>query len=131
VNLTQLRFGFLSIIVMFASGCATGTAIVTGNARAAIAPEQVRIYLQAPADFEVIGIVNASSDAGLTEQGSVDYAIDELKKQAAKIGANGVLLESTGEKTTSTLISVSPGNLLAVPIKAKTVQGKAIFVRRR
>jgi hypothetical protein len=54
---------------------------------------------------------------------SQDYAVQELKNQAAKLGAKGVLLESTGEKTTS----VVSGGTLAIPIKAKTVSGKAIF----
>jgi len=31
----------------------------------------------------------------------MDYAIDELKKQAAKLGANGVLLVSSGDETTT------------------------------
>lgn len=71
--------------------------------------------------FEVIGLVSASSDAGMTEQGSLDYAIEELKKQAAKLGANGVLLVSSGESTTGFV-----GNVAVI---AKTVQGKAIFVK--
>ena len=98
--------------------------------RAPITPEQVTIYLEPPADFEVVGLVNASSDAGWTEQGSVNYAIQELKEQAAKLGANGVLLVSTGERTTTTFIA-SGSVLLPVPVTAKTVQGRAIFVKKR
>ena len=67
--------------------------------------------------------MNASSDAGWTEQGSLDYAIQELKNQAAKLGANGVLVETTGERTSSYVT----GNSYAIPITAKTVTGKAIF----
>ena len=118
------------LIVLILGGCASGSAIVTGTARAPITPEQVTIYLEPPAEFEVVGLVNASSDAGWTEQGSVDYAIQELKEQAAKLGANGVLLVSTGERTTTTFIA-SGSVLLPVPVTAKTVQGRAIFVKKR
>ena len=117
-----------SLAVLF--GCATGSAIVTGAARAPLTPEQVSIYLEPPADFEIIGLVNASSDAGWTEQGSLDYAVKELKEQAAKLGANGVLLASSGERTETIVGGAGTGYLYAVPVTAKTVQGKAIFVKR-
>jgi hypothetical protein len=87
----------------------------------------VKIYLEPPATFEVIGLVDASSDAGWTDQGSLNYAIEELKKQAGKLGANGVLLVSSGETTTG----VVSGKNYAIPVTGKTVQGKAIFVKER
>ena len=104
---------FLCVGVLTLAACATGSAIVTGNARDPVAPDQVKIYLDPPASFETIGLVSASSDAGITQQWSSEYAMAELKKQAAKLGANGVLLVSSGVNTTN----------------AKTVQGKAIFVK--
>lgn len=119
----------LAPAVLAIAACATGSAIVTGNTSAPVAPEQVRIYLEPPAAFEVIGLVNASSDAGWTEQGSLDYAIEELKKQAAKVGANGVLLVSSGEKTSTIVGGQGTGYVYAIPVTAKTVQGRAIFVK--
>jgi len=118
------------LLLLTLGGCASGSAIVTGTVRAPITPQQVTIYLEPPAEFEVIGLVNASSDAGWTEQGSVDYAIQELKEQAAKLGANGVLLGPTGERTTTTYIA-SGSVLYPMPVTAKTVQGRAIFVKKR
>jgi hypothetical protein len=113
------RSGVLLLIfaVLAITACASGSAIVMGTKRASIAPEQVTLYLDPPAAFEVIGLVSASSDAGLTEQSSLDYAIKELKKQAASLGANGVIVVSTNNTATA----VAGGY-------AKTVQGKAIFV---
>lgn len=119
----------LALAVLAIGACASGSAIVTGNTRAPIALEQVKIYLDPPAEFEVIGLVSASSDAGWTEQGSQDYAVKELKKQAAKLGANGVLLGSSGEKTTTAVGGYGTGYFYAIPVTAKTVQGKAIFVK--
>src|SRR5690349_1117867 len=118
----------LALIVLAIAACASGSAIVTGTRRDPVEPETVKIYLEPPTDFEVIGLVNASSDAGWTAQGSLDYAIKELKKQAAKLGANGVLIVSSGE-TTSTIVSGTGQNTYSIPVTAKTVQGKAIFVK--
>lgn len=119
------------LVVLMLVGCASGSTIVTGTPRAPIAPERVRIYLDPPESSEVIGLVSASSDAGWTEQGSVDHAIQELKKQAAKVGANGVLLVSTGEKTSTVIGGVGTPFVHAVPVTAKTVQGRAILVHER
>jgi len=127
---TKLGFALVaaaSLLLLIA--CASGSSIVTGTTRTPLPPEQVKIYLEPPANFEVIGLVNASSDAGWTEQGSQDYAINELKTQAAKLGANGVLLIATGERTTTAVGGFGTGYFYAIPVTAKTVQGKAIFVK--
>jgi uncharacterized protein YbjQ (UPF0145 family) len=65
---------------------------------------------------------------GGREQGSQNYAIEELKKQAAKLGANGVLLTITGEKTTTIIGGYGTGVLYAVPVTAQTLSGRAIYV---
>ena len=119
-----LKSTILVFVVATLTACASGSAIVTGNARTPVAPQSVKLYLEPPSKFEVIGLVNATSDAGWTEQGSLDYAVAELKKQASKIGANGVLLISSGE----TITGFISGRTYAVPVTGKTVQGKAIFV---
>ncbi|MBV1914988.1 MAG: hypothetical protein KUG72_06350 [Pseudomonadales bacterium] len=120
-------FLLISLIIIL-NACASGSSIVTGPTRAPILFSEVKLYLDAPANYETIGIVKASSDAGWTEQGSQDYAVDELKKQAARLGANGVLLTTTGEKT-SAIIGTNPnGTTYAIPVSAQTVTGKAIYV---
>jgi hypothetical protein len=116
------------LCALILSGCASGSAIVTGAKRAPLTHGQVKLYLEAPSSYEVIGLVSASSDAGWTEQGSQDYAVQELKKQAAKLGANGVLLESAGERTSTAVGGYGTGYFYAIPVTAKTVSGKAIYV---
>jgi hypothetical protein len=103
----------LTFAILTLTACASGSAIVTGTKRPPIAVESVKLYPDPPADFEVIGVISAISGAGLTEQGSVDYAVAELKHQAAMLGANGILIVSTGG---------GGGH-------GKTVEGKAIFVK--
>ena len=118
---------FLVIASAVLASCASGTALVTGVQRPAMDPAEVVIYTEAPADYEVIGIVTASSEAGWTEQGDLNYAVAELKKQAAKIGANGVILESVGTSSSGGVITY--GAFIAD--SAKNVSGKAIYVPGR
>ncbi|MDE5580151.1 MAG: hypothetical protein K2I95_01855 [Treponemataceae bacterium] len=106
------------------SSCASGTALVTGTQRSATNADEVVIYTEAPEKYEVIGIVTASSDFGWTEQGDLNYAVAELKKQAAKIGANGIILESVSTTNSGGVISYG----VYIPVTAKNVSGKAIYV---
>lgn len=114
----------LSLFSFLIFSCASGTVLVTGTQRPATNADEVVVYTEAPEKYEVIGIVTASSDAGWTAQGSLDYAIAELKKQAAKIGANGVIVESVGTSNSGGVIMYG----IFVPATTKNVSGKAIFV---
>lgn len=113
-----------SLISLIISSCASGTALVTGTQHPATSPESVILYTEPPANYEVIGIVTASSDSEWTDQGSLDYTLTELKKQAAKIGANGILLEDVTQTTTGGVYSYG----MYVPSTSQNLSGKAIYV---
>ena len=83
----------------YRSGCATGTTLVTGVKRDATNFEQVKIYHTPPANYEVIAVVKASADTGWSDQEILDMAVEEVKKQAAKVGANGIILEKMGKES--------------------------------
>lgn len=115
---------FLAIAAI--AGCAEGTTIVTGEKRAAISPELVKLYSEAPQTaYQVIAIVKASSGNGWTDQQSTDYAIDELKNQAAAVGANGVILGQVGSQTGGFIMS----GYSAIPYDEQTISGQAIYVK--
>jgi len=118
------------VIIFLLSSCATGSYIITGQKRDPIDPSLVKLYTTAPENYEVIGIVNASSDSGWTQQGDMDYAVSELKKQAATLGANGILLTGTGESTSSTVGSYSNGVAYSISSTAQTIAGQAIYVTK-
>ncbi|GAB6098098.1 hypothetical protein JCM14469_43540 [Desulfatiferula olefinivorans] len=111
-------------------GCATGSSIVTGTVRPATDPNYVKIYLEPPQEYETIGIVEASSDVEFSSQAATDRAIQELKKQAAKIGANGVLITNTESKSGDVVGFYSGGVFYGDASEAKTAKGRAIFVIR-
>jgi hypothetical protein len=120
----------LLVFVLLASisGCATGSVVVTGEARRAIDPSQVKIYLDPPSEYETIGFVEASSDVEFSSQAALDRAINELREQAATIGANGVLLLNATSQSSGSVGYYSGGVFYAVDTEKKVATGKAILV---
>ncbi len=116
---------FIAIILL--SSCASGSYILTGQKRDPINSSLVKLYTTQPKKYEVIGIVNASSDSGWTQQGDMDLAVSELKVQAAKLGANGILLTGTGESTSSSVGGYNDGFVYAFSSTAQTITGQAIY----
>lgn len=83
--------------------CATATVVPVGNTRAPIDPSQVRLYAQPPAHYEVLGILQGNSGMEGTGQAGVNDTINKLKEQAAKLGANGVLVGRMGQRYTGSV----------------------------
>lgn len=108
---------------MILAGCASGSSIVTGTTRPAISAADVKIYLDPPAQYEIIGIVEAASEVLLSAtQTAQNSVISELKSQAAKIGANGIILIDAGNSYIS-------GYQHSAQIKS--AKGKAIYVLQK
>ncbi len=122
-KITTLVFLFTIIV-----SCATGSIILTGKARPAINPSEVTLYLDPPEEFETIGIIEASSDLEFSRQAAQDRVMNELKSRAAKVGANGVLLVTTGSKNSGSTGFYSNGIYFSSSSEKITGQGKAIFV---
>lgn len=126
------------------AACANSSQIVTGRVREPIPPSAVRVYTQAPASFEEIAILKASRKSVSAAGGerAIEKMIDALKAQAARLGANGLLLEDfsdaqalslgsgLGSETTTHNGSISVGIGASVGWVKKSAQGRAIFVVR-
>ncbi len=111
-------------------GCTTGSAVVTGQERSPIDPAAVTLYDDRPADYKVVGTVEASSDVILFyNKTAEERAFAELKEQAAKIGANGVIDWEIGEIEESVPHYDSNTGIYSSSRRiTKTVTGTAIFV---
>jgi hypothetical protein len=74
--------------------------ILVGKARTPIPPDQVQLYIHPPMKYEEIAILDTSSRSSLavTAQGKTNKVIERLKIEAAKLGANGVLLQGVGDQ---------------------------------
>jgi len=138
--LTRLS-GAMAFAVLL-SGCSTSSHVMVGTARPAISPEDVRVYSQPPPQYEAIAHVDATSSGSLaiTGQQNMDKAMARLKQEAAKLGANGILLESVHDQQSGSIGtgvgSSSYGGNSAVGVGAggsvglynKVVSGLAIYV---
>lgn len=130
----RMRFISLFLVIVLIVGCSYRKETVVGQTRSPIDPEKVEVYLiyfehKEPSKYEVIGLVSVSS-TGITQQGAKDSCIAELKKQAAKLGANGVLVYHPAETRMSSVSGYSRGFLWNFPIAEGWISGTAIFVRQ-
>lgn len=123
------------------TGCAVtnDTSVLIGQPRSAISVDQVKLYNTPPKKYIEIAIISADAAHDfMSKQALLDKAIEIAKVQAAKFGANGILLDSLGDLQIGSTGTV----LLSRPIKAgpafstfsginrtgKQLTGKAVYV---
>ena len=111
---------------------------MTGKTRAEIPVECVNLYVQPPPSYETIGMVKASSTTDAAPRVQVmSLVVPELKRQAAKMGANGVVLlkmecptrSYLEESVRAFLGGFLTGGLLHFETQAWPVKATAIFER--
>jgi hypothetical protein len=140
-----LRYFPTSVPVLVAlclTACATSHVMV-GKPRPPISADQVQVYTQPPpTHFEEIAQLSTSSQGSFsfTAQGKTDAVINRLKAEAAKLGANGVILQGIGDQPSGSVgtgggsTSYSGGGAVGggVGINLETTRkvggGMAIFV---
>lgn len=93
--------------VLLAGGCASTQKVMLGQARPAVAIEQVKVYQAPPRRYEEIARLDSNSAVGFGTQGQTNAAIDRLVREAAALGANGVLL--LGVETVGSPVSLGVG----------------------
>lgn len=98
------RFGSLAALALLAA-CSTSSHVMLGPARPPISPDSVRIYSVPPERYEQIASLNATSQGtmALTGQQNMDAAMARLKNEAAKLGANGVLLQTVQDQQSGSI----------------------------
>lgn len=128
-----MAWAALCAVVLLLGACATATVIPVGNVRAPIDPAQVRIYAQPPPHYEVVAILTGNSQLEGTGQAGVNDVIKKLKQEAAKLGANGVLIAGMGQQYQGSFGGSSYmgyGNFLhsSTANYSQMVDAKAIYV---
>lgn len=119
------------------AGCASSSKVMVGQARAPIDPALVRVYSTPPAGATEIAQLESTSAAGFGTQGQTDAAVARLKREAAKLGANGVVLMGVGSERSGGGVSVGAGTYgghvggglgIGIPTTQKRAAGVAIWV---
>ena len=100
-----------TLTALLLAGCATSH-VMLGKARPPISPDQVQIYDHPPpGPYQEIARLDTSSQGSFsfTAQGKTDAVINRLKTEAAKLGANGVLLQGIGDQASGSIGTAAGG----------------------
>ena len=82
-----------------------------------------------PEGAEQIALVKASSDLGWTQQQVLDDVVAELKKQAAKVGANAIVLTDRGAGSAVTGLPTDGWGTTISFSEFEIVEGIAVYVK--
>ena len=125
------------MVVCSLIGCTLtrGSSVLVGTARPPIDPSGVKLYLDLPRKYEKVALLSADSRNDFaTQQNLTDAAIDRLKKEASKVGANGILLNGVGNYQigASGVVVANPGSPIGTAVvntrTGKEATGLAIYV---
>ena len=131
------RIALSLMLVCMVGGCASSSRVMLGQAYAPTDPAQVRIYTTPPAGSIEIAQLESSSAVGFGTQGQTDAAVARFKREAAALGANGVVLMGVGSTPSAGGMSVGAGSFggnvaggigIGIPTTQKRAAGVAILV---
>lgn len=97
-TVSRVVLALIGAIAML-TGCTLtrGSHVIIGNTRPPTNPADVRIYTELPANYQKIAMVSADARNDFASQQNLsDNALERLKKEAAAVGANGILLNGFG-----------------------------------
>lgn len=137
----QLTIFIISAIAALGlAGCAVTNdkSVLVGQVRSPTNPDQVKLYLKPPAKYDNIAIISSDSAHDfMSKQALADLTMKNFKEQAARVGANGILLEGVGDFAVgSTGVVIVPGTSGSSVVgvgamnarTGKKATGMAIFV---
>ena len=104
------------VLILLLIICHPVSHIVVGNKREATSPTDVKVYLDYPESYEKIALVDAGSNFSFKDpvilfawQSKMNKALERLKIEAASLGANGILIVNTDNKTYQSINSNENG----------------------
>jgi hypothetical protein len=143
--MTNIRSATMTLAALALTACATSHVMI-GQARPPISPEDVQVYTRPPTvPYDEIAKLQTSSGGSFsfTAQSKTDAVIKRLKTEAAKLGANGVLLEGMGDRPSGSIgtgggtesysgrSAVGGGVGINLGMSQKVGGGVAIYVEHR
>ena len=136
-----IKILLLSLAIFLTKACYPVSHIIVGETETPIEDyADVKVYIDLPENYKKIAIIEASSDLAFrdfsidfTHQQKTNKALVRLKKEAASLGANGVVIEniSTNIKQHFSLNENDKGeiNTSSIHEKQKELKAIAIFVK--
>ena len=97
----MINFSSFLVSIFILKSCYPVSHIIVGDIKTALDYNNVKVYHDYPDAYEKIAIIEASSDLAFkdlsiefTHQQKTNKALDRLKKEAASLGANGIVLQN-------------------------------------
>ena len=104
------------VLILLLISCHPVSHIVVGSQREPTSPTDVKVYLDYPESYEKIALVDAGSNFSFKDpvilfawQSKMNKALERLKIEAASLGANGILIVNTDNKTYQSINSNKDG----------------------
>ena len=122
------------VLILLLISCHPVSHIVVGKKREATNPTDVKVYLDYPESYEKIALVDAGSNFSFKDpvilfawQSKMNKALERLKIEAASLGANGILIVNTDNKTYQSINSNENG-VQSSSYEEKFIKAIAIYV---
>ena len=137
-KMINVKSFFISIFIL--KSCYPVSHIIIGEIQTPLDYNNVKVYHDYPDTYEKIAIIEASSDLAFkdlsiefTHQQKTNKALDRLKKEAASLGANGIVIQNISTTTKQHLNlneSIKESiNISSRHEKQKELNAIAIFVK--
>ena len=138
--MNQFKLLLLSLSLFLTKACYPVSHVIVGDTQPPIDYADVKVYIDYPNNYEKIAIIEASSDLAfkdisidITHQQKTNKALERLKKEAALLGANGIVIQniSTNTKQHFNLNENDKGEFIGSSRyeKQKELSAIAIFVK--
>ena len=102
LDMYRFKLLLLSLSLLITKGCYPVSHVIVGETQTPLDYTDVKVYTDYPPDnYEKIAIIEASSDLAFkdlsiefTHQQKTNKSLERLKKEAASLGANGVVIQN-------------------------------------
>lgn len=129
IERTPVAALILLILVLLTPGCTMDLGLTKGYLRPPIEDyKSVRVLGRMPKGAEAIATVRASSDSGFARERNLDHTMNELKRKAARLGANAVVITRRNSPSQIGTAQTSGGGLVITNNESETLSGIAVWI---
>ena len=119
----------LLILFLLTPACTADLGLTKGYLRPPIEDyKTVRVLGRMPKGAEAIATVRASSDSGFARERNLDHTMNELKRKAARLGANAVVITRRNSPSQIGTAQTSGGGLVITNNESEALSGIAIWI---
>ena len=117
------------MVSLLTHGCALDLGLTKGYLRPSIEDyKTVKILRRMPKGAEAIASVRASSDSGFARDRNLDHTINELKRKAARLGANAVVITRRNSPSQIGTAQTSGGGFVVTNNESEALSGIAVWI---